>query len=65
MQIDIREIGKNETSSILYADSGDEVIPNSFNSCCIQDSEGDLVIVRFDDVDNLIKALQKAKELWA
>lgn len=62
--LDIRELPSDPVTSIIFA-SGSQIEQHSVQSLGIQDCDGDYISVSYKDIDNLIKALQKAKELWS
>lgn len=54
----IDEIGFSGLGSVI------EKFDSADNKIMIRDYEEDAVIIHHEDIDNLIAALQKAKELW-
>lgn len=63
MQLDVRENTKQEIDSIRYGGSEwDYLIKSGYRRITICPEDGGSVFVQ--DIDNLIKALYKAKELW-
>lgn len=68
MEIDIRDDSSEEVTHIRFAHDSEE------HACKIENRDDGFVIVDCDDIsegyisstsiDNLIKALQKAKEIW-
>ena len=66
MEIDIRNPLDVEITKLKFAD-GEYINRVSCSDMVIEieTAGGDLVEIYMRDIDNLIKALQKAKELWA
>lgn len=63
MQIDIRSETYDDIKKIYYAD--DEYLERTANGAMeIRVGEHHFVEIWIHDIDNLIKALQKAKEIW-
>lgn len=70
--IDIRDTGQAKVTRIIFRDEHPTQCPavelTKYSDEMIQlvdeDGDGDDRIC-FEDIDNVIKALQKAKELWA
>ena len=64
MQIDIRTNAPAKVSAVQYADNAVVVPDYDTDSVTIADlAEDTEVCVEFEDIDNLIKALQRAKQL--
>lgn len=64
MIIDIREEVNEEVEGIRFDDSGDLIVRRG-KAVGIVGVEGeDCPICTIEDIDNFIKALKKAKELW-
>jgi hypothetical protein len=71
-KLDIRNAAPDEVAEVVFADkSGDtnymlyKLAKSSDADLFRAEFENDYAYVRYDDIDNLILALQKAKELWA
>ena len=64
MQIDIRTNAPAKVSAVQYADNAAVLPDYDTDSVTIADlAEDTEVCVEFEDIDNLIKALQRAKQL--
>jgi len=66
-KIDIRDEGGEPITQIVFAgyDGDEEFLEKNSNSVKIQDCGKAYIHVYIKDIPNLIKALQKAQELWA
>lgn len=66
-KIDIRDVGDEPTTRIVFAeyDRDEEFVERDGDTVRIQDCTDGRVHVYIEDIPNLIKALQKAQELWA
>lgn len=66
-KIDIRDVGDEPVTRIVFAeyDRGEEFVERDDNTVSIQDCASSSANVYIKDIPNLIKALQKAQELWA
>lgn len=66
-KIDIRNNGDDPITQIVFAeyDGDEEIIEIDGNTVSIQDCGGTIVFIYLKDIPNLIKALQKAQELWS
>ncbi len=51
-------------STITFGESNERLLYSSTSKIVILDSNENLVSICISDIDYLIKALQKAKELW-
>lgn len=60
--LDIRNPDENQVAEIIFGEDCQVEYDGEFVD--IYDMDNDMVNIRFGDIDNLIKALQKAKELW-
>ena len=65
-KIDIRNNSDVIITQIVFAeyDDDEEIIELNNNTVVIKDCGGSLVHIYLKDIHNLIKALQKAQELW-
>lgn len=63
--IDIRDTDEVEIEKIIY---GDDVYIrpycDDYDYIAVYDEDHDGITIRKGDINNLIKALEKAKELW-
>jgi len=65
VQIDVREIGDNITiDTISFGDDEYLSCDDLDNEIFTVRSEDKIVNIYLDSIDNMIVALQKAKELW-
>jgi len=65
-EIDIRDERPQTVQSIRFGEYGGDVITLNFEAGekVIVIAEGDMASVCMKDINNLIKALEKSKELW-
>lgn len=65
-KIDIRDVGDEPITRIVFAeyDQNEEFVERNGDTVGIQDCASSRVHVYIKDIPNLIKALQKAQELW-
>jgi hypothetical protein len=63
MIIDIRETQDDEIEGIKFDDSGEYIFPIG-SAIYYKYGDADVPLIYFEDIDNLIAALKKAKELW-
>jgi hypothetical protein len=64
MIIDIREGSKDEIEGIKF-DSSSDYIFGSLGSIMLHSVDGgQITLCETNEIDSLIKALQKAKEIW-
>ena len=61
--VDVRCMDASKVTRIVYAE-GCHLEQQDKNVIRVMDEDSDYINVFADDVDNLIIALQKAKELW-
>jgi len=66
-KIDIRDVGDEPVTQIVFAeyDNSEELIELDDTTISVQDCGKGEVNIYIKDIPNLIKALQKAQELWA
>lgn len=66
-KIDIRNNSDVIITQIVFAeyDDDEEIIELNDNTVVIKDCGGSLAHIYLRDIHNLIKALQKAQELWS
>lgn len=66
-KIDIRDVSDEPVTRIVFAeyDRDEEFVERGDNTVKIQDWTSSSAHVYIKDIPNLIKALQKAQELWA
>ena len=65
MIIDIRQEAQEEITGIKFDDSPDYITCNGIaGSVRLKQKGRNIILCNTVDIDNLIKALQKAKELW-
>lgn len=66
-KIDIRDVSDGPITRIVFAeyDRDEEFVERDGDTMRIQDCTNGRVHVYIEDIPNLIKALQKAQELWA
>lgn len=66
-KIDIRDVSDEPVTRIVFAeyDRDEEFVERDDNTVKIQDYASSSAYVYIKDIPNLIKALQKAQELWA
>ena len=66
-KIDIRDVSDEPVTRIVFAeyDRDEEFVERDDSTVKIQDCAGSRAHVYIKDIPNLIKALQKAQELWA
>ena len=62
LTIDIRDTLDGPVDRIIFGE--DMNVQKHYYGVHIEDRDGDMILVCFSDVNNLIKALQKAQELW-
>lgn len=69
MELDIRNRDKSEkVARIRWADGVENhgtIRLMDHDSCLIEDTDGDDIYVAINEIDNLIAALQKYKELYS
>ena len=63
MEIDIRGHSKEEIKQIRFGENSFDIIEHSEGRIFIAKEDNGLVMI--EDIDNLILALLKAKELWS
>lgn len=61
--IDIRHEHNFTIDTVRFSDE-DIIVEDGFNLKLLDSLEGHIYLISKDSVDDLIKALQKAKELW-
>lgn len=61
MDIDVRKGA--EVDRIIFG-QGEEYIFLSATKVSLRDCDGDIAYISIEDIPNLIKALQKAQEVW-
>lgn len=63
--LDIRNNEAGQITAIQFDESNDFLIKQSKTTLCIKKSDGQIIpLATYADLDNFIKACEKAKELW-
>lgn len=62
--IDIRDSRDAPVDRIIFGEDMNVQKKLHYQGVHIEDRDGDMILIEFSDVNNLIKALQKAQELW-
>lgn len=63
MIIDVRD-GNDTVDGVRFDDSDNHLFVTSGILCIRSSKDGDVSLCFLDDVDHLIAAIRKAKELW-
>lgn len=64
METDIRNTKVGMVDTIRFGDNAHDIVEKRPHSGNIRVASDDMGLVMIEDIDNLILALQKAKELW-